>query len=91
MFLAFLLIKNFLSVNIDGIESSSSDSLLAVFCFFVPNFELLLESFIEEQVAIGKTYNDYKDVSSHFYYWIAKKKTNTPEKGKSSQILGLTN
>lgn len=50
-----------------------------------------LESFIEEQIAIGKTYNDYKDVSSHFYYWVGKKKPTTPEKGKSSQILGLTN
>lgn len=45
--------------------------------------------FIEEQTAIGKTYVDYKDVSSHFYYWIGKRKTNEPVKAKSTQILGL--
>jgi hypothetical protein len=48
-----------------------------------------LSAFIEEQGAIGKTYNDYKDVSSHFYYWVGKKKSNQPAKAKSTQILGL--
>ena len=52
-------------------------------------YGLLLNEFIEEQKATGHTYNSYKDVSSHFYFWIAKKKTNMPEKGKSSQILGM--
>ena len=54
-----------------------------------PKYRSLLTEFIEEQKATGHTYNSYKDASSHFYYWIAKKKTNTPEKGKSSQILGM--
>lgn len=52
-------------------------------------YEENLEVFIEEQNAIGKTYNDYKDVSSHLFYWTAKKKTNQPTKAKSNTILGL--
>jgi len=52
-------------------------------------FEEYLTLFIEEQKAIGKTYNDYKDVSSHLFYWIAKKKTNPTQKAKSNTILGL--
>jgi hypothetical protein len=52
-------------------------------------YEENLEVFIEEQNAIGKTYNDYKDVSSHLFYWIAKKKTNQPVIAKSNKILGL--
>lgn len=52
-------------------------------------YEEFLLVFIDEQTAIGKTYNDYKDVASHFFYWIGKKKTNSPEKSKSKQILGM--
>ena len=52
-------------------------------------YEENLEAFIEEQSAIGKTYNDYKDVSSHLFYWTAKRKTNQPAKAKSNKILGL--
>jgi hypothetical protein len=52
-------------------------------------FEEHLTLFIEEQKAIGKTYNDYKDVSSHLFYWIGKKKTNLTQKAKSNTILGL--
>jgi hypothetical protein len=48
-----------------------------------------INSFIEEQKAIGKTYNDYKDVSSHLFYWIGKRQTNPQQKAKSNKILGL--
>lgn len=47
-----------------------------------------LQDFIEEQIATGKTYNNYRDVSSHFFYWLGKRKNNSPEKGKSNKILG---
>ena len=55
----------------------------------VEKYEEFLLIFLDEQLAIGKTYNDYKDVASHFFYWIGKKKTNSPEKSKSKQILGM--
>jgi hypothetical protein len=56
----------------------------------VEKYEELLLLFIDEQTAIGKTYNDYKDVASHFFYWVGKKRTNNPEKSKSKSILGMT-
>lgn len=55
----------------------------------VEKYEEFLSIFVEEQTAIGKTYNDYKDVASHFFYWVGKRKTNAPEKSKSKQILGM--
>ena len=48
-----------------------------------------LQVFIEEQNAIGKTYNDYKEVSSHLFYWTAKRKTTKVSSAKSNTILGL--
>jgi hypothetical protein len=53
-------------------------------------FQYFLKNFIDEQIAIGKTYNDYKDVSSHLFYWIGKrKKSPNNQKPKSNSILGM--
>lgn len=54
-----------------------------------PQYKVLLNDFLEEQKGISRNYNDYKDVSSHFFYWCGKRTHNLPEKGKSSQILGM--
>lgn len=50
-----------------------------------------LETFLEEQKALSKTYIDYRSCSSHFYYWLVKNKNNTTPQTKagSNKILGM--
>lgn len=52
-------------------------------------YEQNLSLFINEQSAIGRTYNDYKDVSAHLFYWTAKKKIHKSSLAKSDKILGI--
>jgi len=53
------------------------------------NYESLVKSFISEQKALKKCYNDLNDVTRHFYYWVGKNKNNVESKGKSTTILGM--
>lgn len=50
-----------------------------------------LESFIEEQKALSKTYIDFRSCSSHFFYWLVKTKNTASSQPKtgSNKILGL--
>jgi hypothetical protein len=53
--------------------------------------ENALNDFIQEQIAITKTYIDYQACSQHFYFWLGKKaqiiKSSKP--ASSNNILGL--
>ena len=60
-----------------------------LFSYHNGEYKVLLNDFLEEQKGISRNYNAYKDVSSHFFYWCGKRTHNLPEKGKSSQILGM--
>lgn len=55
--------------------------------------ESALDDFISEQIAVSKTYIDYKSCSQHFYFWVAKKAPSLSAKkpASSSTILGMSN
>lgn len=53
------------------------------------NYASLVNKFVDQQVALNKTYSDLHEVTKHFYYWVGKNKNNLDGKGKSTTILGM--
>ncbi len=52
-------------------------------------YPTLVNKFVDQQVALNKTYSDLHEVTKHFYYWVGKNKNNTDGRGKSTTILGM--
>ena len=70
-------------------SQTTRDYVLMKYKIQQENYPTLVNKFVDQQVALNKTYSDLHEVTKHFYYWVGKNKNNTDGRGKSTTILGM--